>query len=217
MKEYKTTAHINSLKGEMAEIIILEKVGDNVTLFLIGSYANITPTIFTGELNNEIHFLSSQRIRNVSCSQFFFLTAPKTSVLSYLFSFYYFIYCFRKLQPFGGILFKGFTPVLRYAVIFARRPAALFGKKCSQITFGFKFAQYRINRAVRNVYGFGNVFRKFIAVHCSVFQCGEYTQFQHSLFVLNIQNRTPYDFLFTIILYSIVYCCQMFFAVFLKF
>ena len=65
MKEYKTTAHINSLKGEMAEIIILEKVGDNVTLFLIGSYANITPTIFTGELNNEIHFLSLQRIRNV--------------------------------------------------------------------------------------------------------------------------------------------------------
>ena len=29
MKEYKTTAHINSLKGERDEITVLEKVGDN--------------------------------------------------------------------------------------------------------------------------------------------------------------------------------------------
>ena len=29
MKEYKTMAHINSLNGEMAEITVLEKVGDN--------------------------------------------------------------------------------------------------------------------------------------------------------------------------------------------
>ncbi len=29
MKEYKAMAHINSLKGEMAEITVLEKVGDN--------------------------------------------------------------------------------------------------------------------------------------------------------------------------------------------
>ena len=29
MKEYKTMAHINSLKGEMAEITVLDKVGDN--------------------------------------------------------------------------------------------------------------------------------------------------------------------------------------------
>lgn len=28
-KEYKIMAHINSLKGEMAEITVLEKVGDN--------------------------------------------------------------------------------------------------------------------------------------------------------------------------------------------
>lgn len=29
MKEYKTMAHINSLKGEMAEITVLDKVGNN--------------------------------------------------------------------------------------------------------------------------------------------------------------------------------------------
>ena len=29
MKEYKTMAHINSLKGEMAEITVLDKVVDN--------------------------------------------------------------------------------------------------------------------------------------------------------------------------------------------
>ena len=29
MKEYKAMAHINSLNGEMAEITVLEKVGDN--------------------------------------------------------------------------------------------------------------------------------------------------------------------------------------------
>ena len=29
MKEYKAMAHINSLKGEMAEITVLEKIGDN--------------------------------------------------------------------------------------------------------------------------------------------------------------------------------------------
>ena len=29
MKEYKAMAHINSLKGEMAEITVLDKVGDN--------------------------------------------------------------------------------------------------------------------------------------------------------------------------------------------
>ena len=29
MKEYKTMAHINSLKGEMAEITVLEEVGNN--------------------------------------------------------------------------------------------------------------------------------------------------------------------------------------------
>ena len=29
MKEYKTMAHIHSLKGEMAEITLLDKVGDN--------------------------------------------------------------------------------------------------------------------------------------------------------------------------------------------
>lgn len=29
MKKYKTMAHINSLKGEMAEITVLDKVGDN--------------------------------------------------------------------------------------------------------------------------------------------------------------------------------------------
>ena len=29
MKGYKTMAHINSLKGELAEITMLDKVGDN--------------------------------------------------------------------------------------------------------------------------------------------------------------------------------------------
>ena len=29
MKAYKTMAHINSLNGELAEITVLEKVGDN--------------------------------------------------------------------------------------------------------------------------------------------------------------------------------------------
>lgn len=29
MKEYKTMAHIHSLKGEMAEITVLEEVGNN--------------------------------------------------------------------------------------------------------------------------------------------------------------------------------------------
>ena len=29
MKEYKAMAHINSLNGELAEITVLEKVGDN--------------------------------------------------------------------------------------------------------------------------------------------------------------------------------------------
>lgn len=29
MKEYKTTAHIHSLNGEMAEITVLEEVGNN--------------------------------------------------------------------------------------------------------------------------------------------------------------------------------------------
>ena len=29
MKGYKAMAHINSLKGEMAEITVLDKVGDN--------------------------------------------------------------------------------------------------------------------------------------------------------------------------------------------
>ena len=29
MKPYKTQAHIHSLNGEMAEITVLEKVGDN--------------------------------------------------------------------------------------------------------------------------------------------------------------------------------------------
>lgn len=29
MQPYKTTAHINSLQGKMAEITVLEKVGDN--------------------------------------------------------------------------------------------------------------------------------------------------------------------------------------------
>ena len=29
MKEYKTMAHINSLNGEMAEITVLEEVGNN--------------------------------------------------------------------------------------------------------------------------------------------------------------------------------------------
>lgn len=29
MKEYKAMAHINSLKGEMAEITVLEEVGNN--------------------------------------------------------------------------------------------------------------------------------------------------------------------------------------------
>ena len=29
MKEYKTMAHIHSLKGEMQEITVLEKIGDN--------------------------------------------------------------------------------------------------------------------------------------------------------------------------------------------
>lgn len=29
MKSYKTTAHINSLKGKTAEITVLEKVGNN--------------------------------------------------------------------------------------------------------------------------------------------------------------------------------------------
>ena len=57
MNGYKAMAHIHSLNGKMAEITVLEEVGDNdyivdykgvnVTLFLIGSYANITPTIFT--------------------------------------------------------------------------------------------------------------------------------------------------------------------------
>lgn len=66
MKEYKAIAHINSLKGEMAEITVLDKVGDNDYIvdykgvkchaLLTGLFANITPTIFTGELNNEIHF-----------------------------------------------------------------------------------------------------------------------------------------------------------------
>ena len=30
MKEYKAMAHINSLKGEMAKITVLEKVGDHI-------------------------------------------------------------------------------------------------------------------------------------------------------------------------------------------
>lgn len=74
MKEYKVMAHINSLKGEMAEITVLDKVGDNDYIvdykgvkchalfnwFVCEYYA----TIFTGELNNEMHFLSLQRIRN---------------------------------------------------------------------------------------------------------------------------------------------------------
>ena len=29
MKEYKTMAHINSLNGELDEITVLEKIGDN--------------------------------------------------------------------------------------------------------------------------------------------------------------------------------------------
>ena len=29
MKPYKTQAHINSLNGKMAEITVLEKIGDN--------------------------------------------------------------------------------------------------------------------------------------------------------------------------------------------
>ena len=74
MKEYKAMAHINSLKGEMAEITVLEKVGDNDYIvdykgvkchaLLIGLFVSFTPTTFTGELNNEIHFLSLQSVRH---------------------------------------------------------------------------------------------------------------------------------------------------------
>ena len=52
----KVMAHINSLNGEMAEITILKKVGDNDYIvdykgvrchaLLIGSFANITQTTF---------------------------------------------------------------------------------------------------------------------------------------------------------------------------
>ena len=57
MKEYKAMAHINSLNGKLAEITVLENVGDNdyiveyngikATRFLTGLSANITPTTFT--------------------------------------------------------------------------------------------------------------------------------------------------------------------------
>ena len=58
MKEYKAIAHIHSLNGEMAEITVLEEVGNNDYIvnykgvkchaLFTGSYANITQTTFTG-------------------------------------------------------------------------------------------------------------------------------------------------------------------------
>ena len=69
---YKAMAHIQSLNGGLAEITVLEKVGDNDYIvdyegvkchaLFIGSFANTMPTIFTRGLNNEIHFLLLQRI-----------------------------------------------------------------------------------------------------------------------------------------------------------
>ena len=57
MKEFKAMAHINSLNGKLAEITVLENVGDNdyivdttalnATRFSTGLSANITPTTFT--------------------------------------------------------------------------------------------------------------------------------------------------------------------------
>lgn len=74
MNEYKTMAHINSLKGELDEITVIKKVGNNDYIvdykgvkchaLLIGMYVNTMRMTFTGELNNEIHFLSLQQLWN---------------------------------------------------------------------------------------------------------------------------------------------------------
>lgn len=58
MKPYKAQAHIHSLNGEMDEITIIDKVGDNDYIvdykgvkchaLLIGSTVPITQTTFTG-------------------------------------------------------------------------------------------------------------------------------------------------------------------------
>lgn len=74
MKEYKAMAHINSLNGEMAEITVLEEVGNNDYIvdykgvkchaFLIGLYVSFMQMTFTGELKNEIYILPLQPLRN---------------------------------------------------------------------------------------------------------------------------------------------------------
>ena len=74
MKEYKTMAHINSLKGEMAEITVLEEVGNNDYIvdykgvkchaLLIGLSVSFMRMTFTGGLKNEIYILLLQPLRN---------------------------------------------------------------------------------------------------------------------------------------------------------
>lgn len=71
---YKAMAHIHSLNGEMAEITVLEEVGNNDYIvdyqgvkchaLLIGLFVSSMLTIFTGELKNEIHLLPLQPLRN---------------------------------------------------------------------------------------------------------------------------------------------------------
>ena len=74
MKEYKAMAHIHSLNGEMAEITVLEEVGNNDYIvdykgvkchaLFNWLFVSSTLTIFTGELRNEIYLLPLQPLRN---------------------------------------------------------------------------------------------------------------------------------------------------------
>ena len=73
MKEYKTMAHIHSLNGEMAEITVLEEVGNNDYIVdykgvkchaLFNWFVSFMQMTFTGELKNEIYILPLQPLRN---------------------------------------------------------------------------------------------------------------------------------------------------------
>ena len=74
MKEYKAMAHIHSLNGEMAEITVLEEVGNNdyivdykgvkchaIFNWFVCQFMQMT---FTGELKNEIYILPLQPLLN---------------------------------------------------------------------------------------------------------------------------------------------------------